>query len=234
MKGLGRDEVQEAAKSQVSGGAQLCSTLWDPLTSPGSSVHGTSQVRILEWVAISFSRGSSNPGIKSVSLSTSAWQVNSLPHGKPEARSPRSKILAKRVFGLCLVAFRILVPRAGIEPVPHEVDAQSLNHCTTRVFLDFIIKKQTISGQLHHLISNFSKNSQKDSFEGSSNKIQKPALGGCWLKSANIDRTRFQLALRLVLWGWLVLVHFSLHNYFISLFHCTSYTHLQIWTLTFS
>ena len=28
---------------------------------PGSSVHGTSQVRILGWVAIPFSRGSSRP-----------------------------------------------------------------------------------------------------------------------------------------------------------------------------
>jgi len=28
---------------------------------PGSSVHGISQVRILEWVAISFSRGASQP-----------------------------------------------------------------------------------------------------------------------------------------------------------------------------
>ena len=31
---------------------------------PGSSVHGILQARILEWVAISFSRGSSNPGIE--------------------------------------------------------------------------------------------------------------------------------------------------------------------------
>jgi len=30
-------------------------------SSPGSSVHGISQARILEWVAISFSRGSSQP-----------------------------------------------------------------------------------------------------------------------------------------------------------------------------
>jgi len=29
---------------------------------PGSSVHGISQARILEWGAISFSRGSSQPG----------------------------------------------------------------------------------------------------------------------------------------------------------------------------
>ena len=36
-----------------------CSTLCDPMDCgpPGSSVHGISQARILEWVAISFSRG---------------------------------------------------------------------------------------------------------------------------------------------------------------------------------
>ena len=39
--------------------AQSCSTLCDPTdcSLPGSSVHGISQARILEWVAISFSRG---------------------------------------------------------------------------------------------------------------------------------------------------------------------------------
>ena len=41
--------------------AQSCETLWDPIdcNTPGSSVHGISQTRILEWVAISFSSGSS-------------------------------------------------------------------------------------------------------------------------------------------------------------------------------
>ena len=41
----------------------------DPIdySPPGSSVHGISQEIILEWVAISFSRGSSQPGIKLVS-----------------------------------------------------------------------------------------------------------------------------------------------------------------------
>ena len=40
--------------------AQLCLTLCDPLdySPPGSSVHGIFQARILEWVAISSSRGS--------------------------------------------------------------------------------------------------------------------------------------------------------------------------------
>ena len=41
--------------------AQLCLTLCDPVDCrlPGSCVHGILQARILEWVAISFSRGSS-------------------------------------------------------------------------------------------------------------------------------------------------------------------------------
>ena len=42
--------------------AQLCQTLQPcGLCLPGSSIHGTLQARILEWVGISFSRGSSRP-----------------------------------------------------------------------------------------------------------------------------------------------------------------------------
>ena len=42
---------------------QSCLTLCDPLacSSPGSSVHGIPQARILEWVAFPFSRGFSCP-----------------------------------------------------------------------------------------------------------------------------------------------------------------------------
>ena len=42
---------------------QLCLTLYDPTdcSLPGSCVHGILQSRILEWVAIFFSRGSSRP-----------------------------------------------------------------------------------------------------------------------------------------------------------------------------
>ena len=42
---------------------QLCSTLFDPMdcSLPGSSVHEILQAGILEWVAIPFSRGSSQP-----------------------------------------------------------------------------------------------------------------------------------------------------------------------------
>ena len=42
---------------------QLCPTLWDPMgcSLPGSPVHGILQVRILEWAAIAYFRGSSRP-----------------------------------------------------------------------------------------------------------------------------------------------------------------------------
>ena len=41
--------------------AQSCPTLCDPMdcSLPGSSLHGILQSRVLEWAAISFSRGSS-------------------------------------------------------------------------------------------------------------------------------------------------------------------------------
>ena len=46
---------------------------WSP---PSSSVHGLSQARIPEWVAISFFKGSSPPWDETHS---SAWQADSLP-----------------------------------------------------------------------------------------------------------------------------------------------------------
>ena len=51
---------KERKESEV---AELCLTLcYSTVCSlPGSSVHGIFQARILEWVAISFSRGSSRP-----------------------------------------------------------------------------------------------------------------------------------------------------------------------------
>ena len=58
--------------------AQSCPTLCNPIegSPPGSSIHGIFQARILEWVAISFSRGYSRPGIK---LGSPALQADSLP-----------------------------------------------------------------------------------------------------------------------------------------------------------
>ena len=55
-----QETPRKESESEV---AQSCPTLCDPVdcSPPGSSAHGILQSRILEWVAISFSRGSSRP-----------------------------------------------------------------------------------------------------------------------------------------------------------------------------
>ena len=61
--------------------AQSFPTLCDPMDSlPVSSVHGILQVRLLEWVAVPFSRGSSNPGMEP---RCPALQADSLPSEAP-------------------------------------------------------------------------------------------------------------------------------------------------------
>ena len=49
---------------------------------PGSSVHGISQARILEWVAISSSRDLPNPGIKPLSPALAGRFFTTEPRGK--------------------------------------------------------------------------------------------------------------------------------------------------------
>ena len=78
--------VQKGGTVAVSG-PTLCDSIDCSLT--GSSVHGISQARILEWVAISFSRGifptqGSNPHLLH-------WQAGSLP--LRHQRRPLSKYL---------------------------------------------------------------------------------------------------------------------------------------------
>jgi len=60
MSQPGRDLLRSFIEMKVLV-AQSCPTLCDPMdcSLPGSSVHGILQARILEWVAIPFSRGSS-------------------------------------------------------------------------------------------------------------------------------------------------------------------------------
>ena len=60
----------------------------------GSSVHGIFQVRILEWVAILFSRGSSHSGIEPASAVMQADSLLSEPPGKPVL----PKVLSPKVW----------------------------------------------------------------------------------------------------------------------------------------
>ena len=66
--------------------AQLYLTLCHPIgySPPCSSVHGTLQARLLEWVAIYFSRGSSPPRDRILVLQ--AGSLPSEPPGKPHGR----------------------------------------------------------------------------------------------------------------------------------------------------
>ena len=68
--------------------AQSCPALCDPMDCrpPGSSVHGILQARILQWVAIPFSKGSFQPG-------SPALQADSLPSEPPGKPSSRITIL---------------------------------------------------------------------------------------------------------------------------------------------
>ena len=66
--------------------AQSCPTLCDPMncSPPGSSVHRILQARRLEWGAIPFSRGSSQPRNQTlISLCVLHWQAGSLPLAPP-------------------------------------------------------------------------------------------------------------------------------------------------------
>ena len=60
---------------------QSCPTLCDPMDSspPGSSVHGILQLRILEWVAISFSNVCKHAIASVVSDSATVWTAHQAP-----------------------------------------------------------------------------------------------------------------------------------------------------------
>ena len=64
---------------------QSCPTLRNPMdcSPPGSSVHGISQAGILEWIAISSSRGSSQPRDQTQSPALQADCSPSEAPGKP-------------------------------------------------------------------------------------------------------------------------------------------------------
>ena len=67
--------VFSTLKESESEVAQSCPTLCDPMgcSPPGSSVHGISQARILEWAAIFFSRGSFRPRDRTIVFFIVRW-----------------------------------------------------------------------------------------------------------------------------------------------------------------
>ena len=80
--------------------AQSCLSLCDPMdcSPPGSSVHGISQARIQEWVAIPSSRGLPNPGIKPKSPSLQVDSLPPEPPGKPRNAEEGHLSLLQQIF----------------------------------------------------------------------------------------------------------------------------------------
>ena len=94
--------------------AQSCPTLWNPMdcSPPGSSVHGDSQARILEWIAMPSSGGLPNPEIQprsppgalpnpGIQSSSPTMQVDYLPSeppGKPKNTGVGSLSLLQGIF----------------------------------------------------------------------------------------------------------------------------------------
>ena len=82
---IGSETLTVSDTKKESEVAQSCPTLHNPMdcSLPGSSIHGIFQARVLEWVAICFSRWFSNPGIEPRSPTL---QVDALPFEPPGKR----------------------------------------------------------------------------------------------------------------------------------------------------
>ena len=83
--------------------AQSCPTLCDPMdcSLPGSSFHGIFQARVLEWVAIFFSRGSSRPRDRTwvsriLDRRFTIWATREAPKGLEKVLKTVLKSLSKK------------------------------------------------------------------------------------------------------------------------------------------
>ena len=89
---FGKQTVKQHMKVKV---AQLCPTLCDPMD---YTVHGILQVRIREWVAFPFFRGSSQPGIEPRSPPLQVYSLPAEPLGKPKNTGMGSLSLLQEIF----------------------------------------------------------------------------------------------------------------------------------------
>ena len=98
-------------------------TLCDPMNCslPGSSVHGILQARILEWVAVPFSRGSSQAGTEPRSPTLQADFLLSEPPGIATAVAAAAKLLQS-----CLTLCDPIDSRPSGSPIPGILQARTL------------------------------------------------------------------------------------------------------------
>ena len=92
--------------------SQSCPTLCNPMD---YADHEILQARILEWVAVPSSRGSSQPGIEPRSPAVQAVSLPAEPPGKPRDTGVGSLSLLQRIF-----------PNLGIKPGSPALQVDSL------------------------------------------------------------------------------------------------------------
>ena len=99
-----------------------CLTLCDPVdySLPGSSVHGIFQARVLEWVAISFSRGSSQPRDQThVSCIGRRVLYHSSPQGGPFSYLPYCQsLITSTLTSLIHLELSCFLCQIGVEFLP--------------------------------------------------------------------------------------------------------------------
>ena len=82
QKAVLKEQIKGKKEREV---AQSCTTLCDPMdrSPPGSYVQGILKASVLEWVAISLSRGTSQPGIEPESPALADRFFTTEPPGNP-------------------------------------------------------------------------------------------------------------------------------------------------------
>ena len=150
-------------KTQVkSVSVQLCDSMG--CSPPGSSVHGILQARILEWVAIPFSRDLLNPGIEPMSPALAGFFTIE-PQGKPMWNPNIKAINITQLVQIIFNAWSGYFEYVGY--LPHGTPFIVLNYCLNLITINFRwsldVEQEISSLKLHkplltHLIShsNFS------------------------------------------------------------------------------
>ena len=93
--------------------AQSCPALCHQCSPPGSSVHGICQARVLECIAIPFSKGSSQPRDRTL---VSAFQANSLPEMSHQGN--RASHMKSLSFFLLTLSYLDTMPRITEATMP--------------------------------------------------------------------------------------------------------------------
>ena len=151
-------------------------SLW-PLdcSPPGSSVRGILQARILEWVAISFSRGSSRPRDQTLVSCIAGRSLPSEPPGKTTFRKVPTKprwtghLAWKQPFGTILPAFLLLPLTPILNPLSLESPVHTLRfpwiftpstiqncNCFPKLFLNSIFRICIILSSVTFLLTSIS------------------------------------------------------------------------------